>query len=281
MGEKDNKEMLSRGTLVLMCAAIAGASLAGRMSNTDLPCRVKSCCNRQSAFEKCPTLGESGADAFTPFKGLPSDISLMSSNTTKCADQETSSLPNPTCSGGSGNLTCSISQAACVSKVWTTSTAVCEQEFGKPISCPDNLLSKTPAPGVAIFSHEGWNCYSWSSKSAAKGYGTCQTQPDGLKICTKFAVLRAARTSFESGILAMKRLVCGQGRCKVYKAGRCIKIAGKTFYHGSVAYYDTGTIEERQGFAVAAQSALKSGLTGANTCSLADASRSQDAIMMF
>merc|ERR1712166_613974 len=273
MGTARLQEMLSRGTLVLMCAAIAGASLAGRMSNTDLPCRVKSCCNRQSAFEKCPTLGESGTGAPT--------LELVKS-TTKCADQETSSLPNPTCSGGSGNLTCSISQAACVGKGgWTTSTALCEQEFGKPISCPDNLSSKTPAPGVAIFSHEGWNCYSWSSKSAAKGYGTCQTKPDGLKICTKLAVLRAARTSFESGILAMKRLVCGQGRCKVYKAGRCIKIAGKTFYHGGSAFYDTGTIEERQGFAVAAQSALKSGLTGANNCSLADASRSQDAIMMF
>jgi len=72
--------------LLLVCVAIAGAPRADGVPNTELSCRAKSCCNRQSAFSKCSTLGESSTVVFEAFKGWANDASLYSAGTTPCVE---------------------------------------------------------------------------------------------------------------------------------------------------------------------------------------------------
>jgi len=124
-----------------------------------------------------------------------------------------------------GLLNCKPMQHKCVVAKWTKSEAKCKKAWGGKVSCPDGISSK----GVFL----SFYCVKWSSDSAALGQMEVQgsqASAGGL-IATKALAKHVHWMSQYSGVLLMKRAVCKNNKCAVYKSGLCIDVGKKVWSH--------------------------------------------------
>jgi len=121
-----------------------------------------------------------------------------------------------------GHLDCKPTQDKCEVAKFTQNKAACVKAWGGKISCPDGISSK----GVFLTEY----CAKWSSSGVAVGTMLSRILK-GAQVATKALVKHVRNMSKNSGMLLLKRAVCKNNKCAVYKSGLCVDVGKAVWSH--------------------------------------------------
>jgi len=205
-------------------ASSAGVLVAWRRRE-NLPCRAAA--TRQDEDDYSEGLGEKGAntkDVVAAAKKASAEANMATASDpgapARCKQVNTASGTAP------GKLDCKPWQDQFGLAKWTTgkgAKAKCVAAWGGKVSCPDGITSQ----GVFLTKF----CAKWQSDLVALGLmETSGSQASGgVLVATKALAKHVHKMSQNSGVLLMKRAVCKNNKCSVFKSGLCIDVGKKVW----------------------------------------------------